>query len=514
VLEKVLQGTPLEALFVAIADARGGFRFPAVPAPQGVVLNVSAEGMADLSTEVPGDYAAGFISGTAAKPARLTMEAEARVLGRIVTKLPGVSVAGLNVGLQSTNDSTMFWRDARTGPEGQFEMRGLPEGGDNLFPMDHPSDGPWAYRAIDNLALHPGKTNKVTIELVEGVLVEGKVAEATTGKPMVGVGVGMYGPARPRSGAAILSATTDDAGRYRFRLPTGETYFYLSSANPGMQGSQSVVIPTDAREFTVPTIEVRTRGARARPPVAPKAAGALKNREMEKVAVPGFVCDVSDQPVEGALIVGAILSRGVASPRVIVRADAEGLFSLELVGPNDLHAEVVICALKEGLAPAFARMKRAMVIPKARMKLVCARTRPFVGTVQDYHKRPIARAEVHIQSMKMPVSQGAGTTIVEVPWPLIRGTPLEVACSTTTDQNGAFQFPDAPARSLLNLVVTAEDMVTHRTSHVSQRDTIGMIPYGFIDGFLHGTIDAPATVYLASERQGGGRAKAKDRDDN
>ena len=75
VLENVLQGTPLEALFVAIADARGGFRFPAVPAPQGVVLNVSAEGMADLSTEVPGDYAAGFISGTEAKPARLTMEA-------------------------------------------------------------------------------------------------------------------------------------------------------------------------------------------------------------------------------------------------------------------------------------------------------------------------------------------------------------------------------------------------------------------------------------------------------
>ena len=124
----------------------------------------------------------------------------------------------------------------RTDSEGRFEMRGLPEGGGNLFPMDHPSDGPWAYRAIDNLALHPGKTSEVTIELIEGVLVEGKVAEATTGKPIVGVGVGMYGPARPRSGAAILSATTNDQGKYQFRLPAGETYFYIYSSDSELGG--------------------------------------------------------------------------------------------------------------------------------------------------------------------------------------------------------------------------------------------------------------------------------------
>ena len=320
VLENVLQGTPLEALFVAITDAQGGFRFPAVPAPQGVVLNVSAEGMADLSTEVRGDYAAGFISGTEAKPARLTMEAEARVMGRIVTKLPGVSVAGLKIGLQSTNDSTMFWRDVRTDAEGRFEMRGLPEGGGNLFPIDHPSDGPWAYRAIDNLALHPGKTSEVTIELIEGVLVEGKVAEATTGKPIVGVGVGMYGPARPQSGAAIMSATTNDQGKYQFRLPVGGTYFYICSDSE-LGGSQSVVIPAGAKTFTVPTIEVRTRAARARAEMAPKAAQAPQNKEMEKVTLSGFACDVSDGPAGGALIVGAILRGDVASTRAIVQAD-------------------------------------------------------------------------------------------------------------------------------------------------------------------------------------------------
>ena len=83
----------------------------------------------------------------------------------------------------------MFWRDAVTDAEGRFEMRGLPEGGANVFPYDHPSDGPWTYQAIDNLALHPGKRADATIELIEGVLVEGKVTDAATGKPIAGAPV-------------------------------------------------------------------------------------------------------------------------------------------------------------------------------------------------------------------------------------------------------------------------------------------------------------------------------------
>ena len=74
ILENVVQGTPLESLFHTTTDEQGGFRFPAVPSPQRVLLNVSADGLADFTTEVPGDYEAGYISGTAAQPARLTME--------------------------------------------------------------------------------------------------------------------------------------------------------------------------------------------------------------------------------------------------------------------------------------------------------------------------------------------------------------------------------------------------------------------------------------------------------
>ena len=514
VLENVVQGTPLESLFLAITDKSGEFRFPAVPVPQRVVLAVSADGLADFSTEIPGDYNAGYITGTAANPARLSLEPEARLSGRIVTTLRGVSVAGVKVGLQSTRDSTQFWRDAITDADGRFEMRGLPEGGGNLFPFDHPSDGTWTYRAIDNLALHPGKTSEATIELIEGVLVEGRLAEADTGKPMAGALVGMKGPARPRSGAATLLATTDKLGRYLYRLPAGETSIYIADAGAGPRSMQTVVIPAGARTYTVPTIDVDPRAARARPPGAPLAFMRPPTKEIGEVTIPGLVCDVSDQPVGGTLVVGAILRRGAASPRAIVRANTRGHFTLKLAAPKDPDADLVVCALHEGLAPAFANMKRATAIPGARVKLVLARTRPFVGIVQDHRHRPIGRAEVRVQSVKMPVTEGAGTTIVEVPWPLVAGTPLEGAFSTTTDEKGMFRFPSMPARSLLNLVVTARGMVTHRTSDFGQGRTIGMVPSGFNDGFLQGTTDAPATLYLAPEGQAGGRAKEKEQDEN
>jgi hypothetical protein len=192
------------------------------------------------------------------------MEPEAKVRGRVVTKLPGVTISGLTIGLHSTNDSIQIWRQSQTDAEGRFEMRGLPAGKGNIFLFDHPSDGPWAYRAVDSLPLQPGETVEVTLELIEGVLVEGKAIDAGTGDPVVGLSVGMYGAARPRSGAAILSAKTDDMGRYRFRLPPGKTHLYVATAEYVASVDQAgmgpdVTIPADTKTFTAPTFKVRKK---------------------------------------------------------------------------------------------------------------------------------------------------------------------------------------------------------------------------------------------------------------
>jgi hypothetical protein len=255
------------------------------------------------------------------------------------------------------------------------------------------------------------------------------------------------------------------------------------------------VIPSGVKSFTAPTIEAR--GAAARPAALPAGGKDVVNG----VAVRGLVCDVSDEPVSGALVVGAMVRAGQAAERKIVRVDGRGRFSLVLAGSKGPNEVLCVSAFKDGLAPAAANVALTDETgkPAPDLKLIVARTRPFVGIVQDHQHAPIAGAEVRVQSMKAPVPEGAGTTVTEVPWAVIHDTPVESALRTTTDDHGGFRFVSAPARSLLNLVVTAKGMAQHRTSDFAKRGTIGTRPLRFDEGFLHGSADVPATIYLAPE---------------
>ena len=152
-----------------------------------------------------------------------------------------------------------------TDASGRFEMDGLGEGTGNIFLRDHPGAGPWTYRAVKDAELRPGETTEVEIELIEGILVEGKVIDLDTDRPLKGAHVGLYGPIRPRSGAAIIGDTTDEEGRYRFRLPPGECYIYVAGPPagydrlPGDGSSQTVDIPAGPRHvpLAVPPIPLR-----------------------------------------------------------------------------------------------------------------------------------------------------------------------------------------------------------------------------------------------------------------
>jgi hypothetical protein len=207
--------------------------------------------------------------GTATSPAEIVLAPAARVVGRVVTQFPSVKVGGLVVAMQGSRGSHGIWAEAKTEANGRFELTGLAEGTANIFLKDHPNDGPWTYRAAADTELRPGQTAEVTIELIRGVQVEGKVVDAANGNPVAEVGVGVYGPMRPRSGAAIVSAKTDADGRYRFRLPPGQTIFYICGPVPSryeqLQSGHSVEIPAGAREFTVPDIHLSLDPARAAP---------------------------------------------------------------------------------------------------------------------------------------------------------------------------------------------------------------------------------------------------------
>jgi hypothetical protein len=264
VIEPIVLGTPLEHLFRTTTDSQGRFLFPALPRDMKASLVVRAAGMGEYNTmnRLGPNWEFQLLAGSAATPAEVVLAPAARVIGRVMTRFRSIKVDGLKVAMQGSHGHHGIWAETITDAEGRFEFTGLAEGTANIFLMDHPNDGPWTYRAVADTALLTGRTAEVAIELIRGVQVEGKVFDARNGNPVAGVGVGVYGPMRPRSGAAIISAKTDNNGRCRFRLPPGQTHFYICGPVPPEYGQQpdgghAVEIPVGAREFTVPAIKIR-----------------------------------------------------------------------------------------------------------------------------------------------------------------------------------------------------------------------------------------------------------------
>lgn len=256
IASNVVQGTPLESLFMAVSDEQGIIRFPSVPAPLSVMVEVRHDGHGDLIAECPGFHWGYMFAGDGAPPVPLRLFPEARVAGRVSTRIPGVSIAGLKIGLQSTT-SMAFWREARTDDEGRFEFKGLPRGEFDVYPYDHPGDGPWTYRAIDALSLRPGATSQAAIELIEGCLVEGQVIDVDTKRPVPGALVDVFGPVRPRRSVSMLSAKTDEEGRYRLRLPLGPNRLTARVAR-SMAGTADISfkIPANAKSPTIPLLKL------------------------------------------------------------------------------------------------------------------------------------------------------------------------------------------------------------------------------------------------------------------
>ena len=232
---EVLMGSALEAFHFTRSDANGNFKFTTVPADKGLIFRVQADGFADLDTSRTGtkQFATYFAKERAA-PVALVLGPEGRISGRVVTSLPGVSVKDLHVFTQPAGGDLMTpYKQTSTDALGQFTFAGMPECRCNILMDDPPSGAKWTMRMAPGAALRPGVTTEVKIELIEGVVVEGLVVLESTHQPVEGAVVGVHSPARPITSAAIDGATTDENGRYRLRLPPGESWFYVQSTPVG-----------------------------------------------------------------------------------------------------------------------------------------------------------------------------------------------------------------------------------------------------------------------------------------
>jgi beta-lactamase regulating signal transducer with metallopeptidase domain/5-hydroxyisourate hydrolase-like protein (transthyretin family) len=173
--------------------------------------------------------------------------------GRVVDTVSGKPAAGVVVVIQGTNQSRPeYSEEVRTGADGKYRFASLLAGKYNLW-ADAPDR---ACAALDSFAVESGKTRAAPdLSLIEGGWLEGQVTDARTGKAIVNdtrgerLLVGLYGPSRPKSGAACQASRVDEHGRFRLRVAPGINYPYVMDGEYWTR--------TQRREFFEKGLDVR-----------------------------------------------------------------------------------------------------------------------------------------------------------------------------------------------------------------------------------------------------------------
>jgi protocatechuate 3,4-dioxygenase beta subunit len=279
--DELLRGTPLEQFFLAQTDRKGRFELKTVPLDKELIFRVTAQGFAEMDTAMGGPKGQYFASDRAAEVV-LTLNPEARLHGRLISRAPGVQVGGLHIRLKPRSRTGSRLPQAWTDAEGRFNFDGLSEGAFVVLMDDSPDGATWTPRNAPVVTTHAGTTSETQVELIEGAVVEGLVVAADTAMPVANAAVGGHGPARPKSTTDIFRIFTDVNGRYHLRLPPGETEFYVQTPPAGYMPSSptSVVIPAEVKTFTGPTLTIQ-----------------------KSTAVEGQALDAQDRSVEPAPLV-------------------------------------------------------------------------------------------------------------------------------------------------------------------------------------------------------------------
>lgn len=99
---------------------------------------------------------------------------------------------------------------------------------------------------------------------MRGGFIIGKVIDTATGKPVrpgAGSDVGIYGPSRPRSGAAIEAAQIQKDGTFRIRAAPGNNYIYLR-ARPGWTSGTAKNVEVEEGKIIEVEFAVQRRGSK------------------------------------------------------------------------------------------------------------------------------------------------------------------------------------------------------------------------------------------------------------
>ena len=199
-------------------DQNGDFTLDMVPEGSTVALYCVAPGFAYV-------WKSPVTAGTEGIP--IVLKPEGRIEGLVVSSLPDISVKNISIGVQGIVHSG--WGEATTDENGTYILKNLPEDYYNVFVRD---DMPGCTAAAqESVWIEPGKTvRNVDLTLVEGGFIAGKIIDTETNqafRPDEHTDVAIYGPSRPKSGAAVQLTKIQPDGSYKIRVAPGNNYIYL-----------------------------------------------------------------------------------------------------------------------------------------------------------------------------------------------------------------------------------------------------------------------------------------------
>src|SRR5262249_13872854 len=196
----------------------------------------------------------------------VVLEPAGSLVGRVIDAATGRPVAGAYVVAQLvefrprvlSGTSMVTASDDR----GRFVLGGAEPGVYNVLFHGVPGRPDVTACAAEGVRVRAGADSPADLTVIEGRPLRGVVVDRETDQPVPGIRVGCYGPARPRSGAAVESHLTDDRGRFTFHVPPGEQYVYLQEgAFDNRLARQTIVIPEQGKiEF----VRLMRRGAQKR----------------------------------------------------------------------------------------------------------------------------------------------------------------------------------------------------------------------------------------------------------
>ncbi len=391
--ETMLSGTSLETFFITSSNALGEFELNAVPAGAELIFRANAEGFAEKDTGAKGPKAQYFARPGGPK-VDIVLAPEARIMGQIVNQVNGATLQGLRIWLY---EGGLIKRRAQANAQGEFSFKGLPGGKFHVLVEDAPEGEHWVARTAPTIEVRAGEANKVQVELIKGIQVQGSVLVKETGLPMARIQVFASCAARPR-GIKQFSTWTDAEGHYRFQLPPGEAEFQIVGNIPAdytpvrednsLQPGSRAVIADGKAQVMGPTLML----TRARP------AGALE----------GYVRDARGNPVAQAQIVG--LCRAGICTRIggqKVTTDPRGHFRIDS-GPDGAFPLGELTSLEVAVAGGKVFEVRVVVVKgevEVRLPTILGadikgpdsvKPGELAGVVVDEKGKPLEGVHVHV----------------------------------------------------------------------------------------------------------------------